>query len=624
MRRVGATGIAGAVCAVVAIVAIAGSALAYFSATGAGTATAGVTKLTASTLATPTPGGGQVTLSWSAASVPGTGTVAYYVTRDGKEPAGTCPGIAEPEALTSCVDTGVPIGAHEYKVIAVWRSWTAVSGAKSATVATGAATKFVIAAAKSNPAAAESDNLTITVKDAAGNTVTTYTGSHTLVFAGASASPGGTKPTVANSSGTATNFGTATALTFTAGVAAVTSSKNGLLKIYDAGTAEVTATEGSITTPSPLVLSVAPLVATKFTLAADTTTPVTGAEDDLTITALDTYGNTATAYTGAKSIVFSGASNGPGGDVSNVTSSSGADVAFGTATAIAFSAGVAIPTAGTNGTMTIYKSGTASIRATEGTLTNSTALAFTVVAGSAVKFVLTASTVTPVANATLNLTTTAQDSYGNAATSYTGSHNIVFSGAEPSPSGTAATVVNAAGTAISFGAATALTFTNGAAAVTSSKNGLTRLNKAGTTSITATDGTISTAAPLVFTVAVGAAAKLALLNLVKSGGTAGSPCLFTCAITGLGNSGTVNANVAVTDSMGNTVSNLGSGHAIKVAATTGGTIANPALTLPETGAAVSTAKFVYTAPASGSFTHTITAATSAGTVYTSATATVTK
>ena len=38
-------------------------------------------------------------------------------------------------------------------------------------------------------------------------TVTTYTGSHSLVFSGASSSPGGNAPTVANSSGSAIAFG---------------------------------------------------------------------------------------------------------------------------------------------------------------------------------------------------------------------------------------------------------------------------------------------------------------------------------------------------------------------------------------------------------------------------------
>ena len=59
-------------------------------------------------------------------------------------------------------------------------------------------------AATPSPGGSVADNLTITAKDENESTVTIYTGSHSLTFAGASSSPGGTAPTVANSSGTAT------------------------------------------------------------------------------------------------------------------------------------------------------------------------------------------------------------------------------------------------------------------------------------------------------------------------------------------------------------------------------------------------------------------------------------
>ena len=75
----------------------------------------------------------------------------------------------------------------------------------------------------------------------------------------------------------------------------------------------------------------------------------------------------------------------------------------------------------------------------------------TVSPGAAAKLVLTASTATPVAAANFNLTTTAQDAYGNTATTYAGSKSIVFSGASASPSGALPTVVNSAGTAVAFG-----------------------------------------------------------------------------------------------------------------------------------------------------------------------------
>ena len=623
MRRLLPSGLAGVVAAAIAV-AISGSALAFFSSEGVGEASAGVTKLSVPKITAATPAvGGTVTLTWSAVTAPGTGTVTYYLTRDGGAPAGTCPSEAAPTAVVTCKDSALAVGSHEYAVTAVWRSWSAVSTVSTAKITVGAATHFTIAAASLTPGVSVADNLTITAKDENEAIVTTYTGSHSLVFAGAAASPGGTKATVANSSGTATNFGSATALTFTAGVAAVASSKNGLLKVYKSGPAEITATEGTLNTPEPLALTVVAGVAAKYTLAATTTAPAAGAADDLTITAADTYGNVAVSYAGPHELIFSTAAAGPNGDLPTVSNAAGEDIAFGTATTIEFSAGVATANGNLNGEMKLYRSGATSIKATEGALTNSTALSVTVAAGPAASLTLTASATTLAVGGSVNLTITAKDVYGNTATGYTGAKSLVYSGATASPSATAPVVVNSANAAIAFGAATAINFTSGVAAVTSSRNGLLRLYRAGTASVSATDGTLTTN-PVVFTVTTGAASKLALTGLVASAGSVSATCLFTCPITLLGNSGTVSANVSVTDTYGNTVSELGSGHTVKVTATTGGTVAEPALTIATTGPAVSATRFTYTAPASGAFTHTITAAVSAGTVYTSATATASR
>ncbi len=622
MRRCRSTWLAG-FAAAAALAVVGGSAIAYFTGEGVGTASAAVSKLSAPAITAATPAvGGTVALAWSAVSAPGSGTVKYYVTRDGGEPAGTCAAPAVPAAATSCTDSGLTVGNHSYTVTAVWRSWSANSTVATAKVTVGPADHFTISAATATPAVAASNNLTIAAKDENESTVTTYTGSHSLVFSGATASPSGSAPTVANGTGSAIAFGSATALTFTAGVASVTSSRNGVMKIFRAGPASIVATEGStgLTTTTPAAVTVTPGTASKYVVAATTTTPAAGARNDLTITAQDTYGNTATAYTGSKSLVFSGASASPGGSAPTVSNSSGSDIAFGTATAIEFSAGVATPSGVANGEMTLCKSGSASVKATEGSLTNSTALALTVAAGAATKLVLGGSTTTPVAAASSNLTTTARDAYENTATSYAGAKEITFSGASAGPAGTLPTVVSSAGAVVNFGSATALNFSSGVASVSASKNGLMRLYKAGATGVSATDGTISTVAPLALTVAVGSAARWALTGVVASAGTIGSPCLFACAVTSLGNGGTITAQVSVTDGAGNTVSEVGSGRVAKVTST-GGMIAGTPLTIASTGPAVSSTTFTYTAPANGNFSNTITVATSAGTNYTSATAT---
>jgi hypothetical protein len=600
------------------LLALAGSAIAYFSATGAGSASAAVTKLTAPVISAATPvAGGTVSLAWGAVTPPGEPAVTYYVTRDGGKPAGTCPGQAAPAAVTSCVDANVPIGEHTYEVTVAWRTWTATSAPKTAKVTVGPVAKFTVEASPTAIAAGGSSNLTITAKDEGNSTVTTYTGSHSLVFSGAEAAPNGAAPTVSNSSGTAIAFGTATAITFSSGVAVVSSTRNGVLRLYRAGTSSIVASEGAVTTPAPPTISVSGTTAAKFALTAASATPVAGEADQLTIAAQDTYGNTATAYAGAHSLAFSGASASPGGTVPTVTDSSGVDVAFGTATTIVFSAGVA-KGVGSGGAMELYKSGSTSVKATEGALTTPTAVTVTVAPALAAKLVLASSTATPVAGSGFNLTTTAQDTYGNTATAYAGSKNITFTGASASPGGTFPTVVNSAGTAVNFGTATALTFTSGVAAVTASKNGYAKLAKAESIGVAASDGSISTPSLLALTVFPGTASKLAWSAISASAGTVSSPCYFTCAVTALGNAGAVKGQVAITDSVGNVVSNLAK--TITVSAS-GGTLVGSPLSTPASGPAISTTGFTYTAPSSGAFTNTITAAS---TGYTSATATASR
>ncbi|HEX5928065.1 MAG TPA: hypothetical protein VFY48_01595 [Solirubrobacterales bacterium] len=611
-----------------ALAAIGGSAIAFFTGEGVGTASAGVSKLSAPTITTATPAvGGTVALAWSTVSAPGTGTVKYFVTRDGGDPAGTCAAPAVPTAATSCTDSGLAPGTYTYTVTAVWRSWSVTSTVKTAKVTIGPAAYFTLAAATATPAVAASNNLTITAKDENGSTVTTYTGLHTLTFSGATASPSGQSPTIVNSSNSAIAFGGNTSINFTLGVATVTSSRNGVMKIYRAGPASIVATEASsaVTTTTPLALTVTPGAASKYVIAGATTTPTAGARNDLTITAQDGYGNTATAYDGPKNLVFSGATASPGGNQPVVSDSAGTDVAFGAATAIEFDAGVATPAGTANGEMTLYRSSSTanSITASDGSVNTPTALKVTVAAAPADKLVLSAATTTPVAAASTNLTTTARDAYENTATGYAGAKNITFSGPPAGPAGTLSTVVNSAGTVVNFGTPTALNFSAGVAAVSSSKNGLMRLYMAGATGVSATDGTISTATPLALTVAVGSAARWALSSVTASAGAIGSPCLFTCAVTSLGNGGTITAKIGVTDSAGNLVSNVGSGRVAKVTAN-GGTIAGTPLTIEAAGPALSAATFTYTAPANGNFSNTITVATSSGTSYTSATATASR
>jgi hypothetical protein len=623
VKPVRLSGVAGLLFSAIAI-ALAGSAVAYFSASGTGNAAAAVSKLTAPTFTSATPAvGGKVTLTWGALTPPGTGTVTYYVTRDGGEPGATCPGEAAPTTVKTCVDEKVPVGKHTYEVTALWHTWEATSTPLTANVSIGATAYFTVMATAASIVANGTSNLSITARDENGTPVTTYTGNHSIVFSGASAAPSGTKPTVTNSSGTATSFGSATTIAFTNGVSTVNNTtRNGQARLYQAGTANIVATESSITTPEPVAIAVSATTASKYVLTPATTTPVAGVGNDLTITAQDAYGNLATSYGGAHSLVFSttASATSPAGNVPTVSDSSGADVAFGTATTIEFSEGVAKASEGGGGEMILYKTVSTPVKAAEGTtVTTPTALTAVVAAAPAAKLVLTSSTPTPVAATGFNLTTTAQDAYGNTATSYAGAKNITFAGATASPAGTLPTVVTSGNLAVNFGNATSLNFVNGVATPASSKNGFTKLNKVETANVTATDGTISTAAPLALPVSTGAAKNVALLEVTATPGTVSTACYFSCPITGLGNSGTVKAKTAITDSVGNLVSNLAK--TITVTATAGGTVTGSPLATPETGPAISTAEFTYKSPATGNFNHTITAAS---TGYTSATSAVSR
>jgi hypothetical protein len=245
-----------------------------------------------------------------------------------------------------------------------------------------------------------------------------------------------------------------------------------------------------------------------------------------------------------------------------------------------------------------------------------------VISGPATSLFLTAASTTPTAGTADNLTITAKDAYGNTSTSYTGSHNLTFGPVADSPSGAHATVSDSSSSAVNFGTATPIGFSEGIATVSGSKNGVMTLVKAGSTSLTVTDGSISNGSGLAVSVSPGAAARLAWANAKVSKGTLSSLCLFTCTGTELTSSGTFKANVSVTDSSGNTVSALGSGHTVSVTMTTG-TITGGSLTIASSGPAESTTQFTFTPPSKGGASA-LTAATAAGTVYTSATASMSR
>jgi alpha-tubulin suppressor-like RCC1 family protein len=508
------------------------NAQAYWTSSGSGGGSGNAETLAAPTNVIGTPGAGTVTLSWSAVSPPGSGAVSYYVTRGGGNPSGNCPTSSAPTSVLTCTDSGLSAGTYSYTVTAVWHSWaTASSPAIQVTLAFGALDHFVLAAATTTPTAGQADSLTITAKDAAGITVTTYTNSQNLTFSGAS-TIGSFTPTVTNSSGTATNFGTATAITFTNGVATVSGSANGAMILYKVETASIVVSDGSgHTSGAGLAVTVGPGAFNSFNVPTPTT-QTAGTAFSVTLTAKDSYGNTATGYTGAQCIAFSGPSNSQG---SNAPSYPAQGTCAAGKSSVAFTNGVSNP----NPSITLYNAASTTLTATDAPSgKNGSTGAFTVNPLAISSFSLAAATTTPNAGGADNLTITALDQYGNTATSYAnGSHNLTFSGATAIGTFTP-NVTNTSGTATNFGTATAITFTNGVAIVSGSANGVMKLYKAETAHIVVSDGSHTNGAGLTVTVSAGAPSSFTIPTpTTRTAGTAFNVTL-TATADAYGNAGT--------------------------------------------------------------------------------------
>ena len=567
---------------------LAPGAFAYWSNAGEVNASANLATLSAPTISSATPGAGTVALTWSAITPPAGGTVEYYVTRDGSAPGSGCPSSSSPSTATSCTDTGVSIGAHAYTVTAVWRTWTATSTTKSATVAFGPATHFQLEATSTTPTAGETDNLTITAKDASNNTVRTYASAHSLSFEGAGESPSTTKPIVVDKSSVARSFGEATEITFTEGKATVASSKNGVMKLYNAETADIVVREGSLSNGTGLAVTVKAAATKKLSMPTPSEQEV-GVAFNVTLTATDEYGNATTSYAGAKTLAWSGPANSPSGHAPEYPSS---------ATTVTFTSGV-----GTASGIDLYDAvATVTLTVKEGATVTGTSGSFTVKAGPASSFSVPAQS-ERTAGTAFNVTVTALDTWHNIANSYAGAKTLSWSGPSNSPSGQAP----------SYPAT--VTFTAGVSAASSIK-----LYDAQSTTLKITEGAIEgiTAS---FTVKAAAPERFAWAHAaVTAGKLETGTCPFACTTSSIGSSKKFTAHASVTDKYGNIVSNLGATTKAKVEQTSGaGTLANATgLTIPTSGLAESSTIFEYTSPASGTSEAVLKLKVEAGTAYTEA------
>jgi hypothetical protein len=425
-----------AVVTAMALSLLAQGAFAYWSNAGEASASANLATLSSPAISSVTPGAETVELTWSAVTPPGGGMVEYYVTRDGGALSSGCPGSSSRSTATNCTDTGVSIGTHEYTVTAVWRTWTATSTAKSVAVAFGPATHFQLEAASTTPTAGETDNLTITAKDASNNTVGTYSGSHSLIFEGATEAPNGEEPVVIDKSGVERSFGEATEITFTEGKATVSSATNGVIKLYKAEAAHIKVKEGSLNNGTGLAATVK-AAATKKLATSALSEQTAATAITVTLTATDEYGNQTTSYAGAKTLTWSGPANSPGGHAPEYPAG---------ATTVTFTSGVGKATG-----IKLYDAAPTTLTVNEGSSVEGTSGVFTVKATATKKLTLAAPS-EAIAGSAFSVTLTATDEYGNQTTGYAGAKTLTWSGPASSPGGQAPEYP---------ASATTITFTNG-------------------------------------------------------------------------------------------------------------------------------------------------------------------
>ena len=477
------------VTSVILVVALAASATAFWTAPGSGTGAATVGTLGSPTPVTVTATTGNAHVAWSAVTSPSgvASDVSYRVTRklgSGSFVAAnnTCAGSLSNTTL-ACDDNPTVSGSYVYRVTAAFRTWT--SSADSSATSVFVTKQLVITStAQTLTAGVTSGSITVKRQDDGGNAIT----SGSLTVSLSSNSGAGLFRDDADST-------TITEVT----IADVSSTATFKYKDTQQGTPTITASATSYTSGTQIE-TVNPASAASLRLAAASTTPAAGVADNLSVTALDAFGNTDTSYTGDKSLTFSGPANAPSGTHPTVTDKSGAAINFGMPTTITFSSGVSAVSGSSNGVMKLYKAEAASVAVAAFGVTTGTR-SVTVGPATAGSLSLAAASTTPTAGVADNLSVTALDAFGNTDTSYAGDKFLTFSGPHTAPDGThVPTVADKTGAAINFGTPTTITFSSGVSAVSGSSNGVMKLYKAETAFVIVSDGTINNGTGLSVTV----------------------------------------------------------------------------------------------------------------------------
>jgi hypothetical protein len=337
-------------------------------------------------------------------------------------------------------------------------------------------------------------NVALTAFDAYGNTASGYAGAKTISFTGPAKSPSGASPSYPAS------------VTFTngAGTASVT--------LVDAQSTTLTATQGTINGATGS-FTVAPGAASSFSLptpAAQTA----GTAFNVTLTAVDASGNTATGYTGAHAITFTGPARSP----------SGASPTYPAPVTFTNGAGTA--------SVTLVDAQSTTLTATQGSINGATG-SFTVNPGAVSALVFTTAAVSGTTSSTATLgpiTVQEQDTYGNLTTAMENNVRLSSSSAQgvfsTSQSGASVTSVSIpagqSSTSFYYGDKTA-----GTPTITATKGSLTSANQQETI----------TAAP----------AGLGIALATGSNGTLSCQAVSandSCVISGLGTNGSATFTVS--------------------------------------------------------------------------------
>src|SRR5581483_4584790 len=355
------------------------------------------------------------------------------------------------------------------------------------------------------------------------------------------------------------------------------SSDNGTRSAFSAtlktaGTQAITASDGTISGTQTAITVTAGSVAsvTVSSGSGQSATVNTGFTNPLVALAKDTFNNPVSGATVTFTAPGSGASGTFAGGVATATTN-----ANGLATSAAFTANT---TAGAYNVSAAAGSG-------------SVHFALTNTAGTANKFAFTTSVVSGAASSNANLgpiTVQAQDIFGN-----------------PVTAGAGGITVNLASTSSGKLFATTLNGTTGVTSVSIVQNNSSVSlfygdTKAGTPTITASGSLPS--ATQVETITAGSPTRI---GLTSSTGALTS-CVLGCTKSGLGNNANGTSKVSITDSFGNTVSNLGTLVTVTITKV-GGTVTPGTLDIPATGLAESSASLSWS-EGTGSYNDSVTVA----------------